>query len=280
MRYSLLKHLGGSSIRVLLLILGTLILTLCSGPVLANKDQECLVCHREVGLKRLSAKGELNSLHVNPDEWERDVHHQKRIKCIDCHEGMTPFSHPKEGARKVVCGRCHPGASEENQLNIHNTFIDISNKSLPECFDCHSKHRVRAKDDPESTVNPRNIGKTCYACHQEIVRSGIINLLPTQIILGHRQCDVNERFDLSMCINCHGDAGHGSLTSYPEYCSRCHNTKKKPSLFSSTHSLSSSETQPLRFFMEHMSLSLNLVLIVGVLFIFLIYVIRFHKMRK
>jgi hypothetical protein len=32
---------------------------------------------------------------------------------------------------------------------------------------------------------------------------------------------VNEKFDLSMCINCHGDAGHGPLTTYPEYCSRC-----------------------------------------------------------
>jgi cytochrome c553 len=91
---------------------------------------------------------------------------------------------------------------------------------------------------------------------------------------------VNEKFDLSMCINCHGDAGHGPLTTYPEYCSRCHNTRDKPGFFSTTHSLSSAKTQPLRFLMENMSLSLNLLLIVGVLFIFLIYVIRFHKVQK
>jgi len=280
MRYLLLKLSIKFRKRSPFLILGSLILTLCSGPVSANNDQSCLVCHRDGRLKRLSANGGLHSLYVNQEEWERDVHRKKGIKCIDCHERMTPFSHPKEGSRKVVCGRCHPEAREENQLNIHNSFVGITDKSLPECYNCHTKHSVKAKDDPGSTINPRNIGKICYSCHQEIVRQSIINLLPTHIILGHRKCDVNDEFDLSLCINCHANAGHGPLTTYPEYCSRCHNTHKKPGFFSTTHSLSSSKTQPLRFFMENLSLSLNLVLIVGALVIFLVYVIRFHKMRK
>ena len=264
----------------LILIVGSLLFTVHAAPALADTDQSCLECHRDAGLKRLLVTGELSSLYVNPEEWQTDVHHKKGIKCIDCHEGMTPFSHPKEGAFKVGCGRCHPGAREQNQLNIHNAFVGITDKSLPECYDCHSKHRVKTKDDPESTINSENIGKTCYSCHQELRRKVYMSILPTQIILGHRKCDVNGNFDLSLCINCHGDAGHGPLAGYPEYCNRCHNIRKKPGFFSRTHSLSSAKGQPLGFLLENMSLGLNLVLIVGAVFTLLICAIRFHKIKK
>lgn len=264
----------------LILIVGSLILTVNAEPAIADQDQSCLVCHRDAGLKRLLVTGELSSLYVNPEEWQTDVHHNQGIKCIDCHEGMTPFSHPKEGAVKVGCGRCHPEALEQNQLNIHNAFAGVTDKSLPQCYDCHSKHSVKTKEDRDSGVHPKNIGRTCYSCHQELRPKVLMNFLPTRVILGHRKCDVNDNSDLSLCLNCHAGAGHGPLAGYAEYCNRCHDTRKKPGLFSRTHPASSSGVWPLGFFMDNMSLGLNLILIVGFLFIFMFYTIRFHKIRK
>jgi len=276
MKY-LFAHIETFGKSTLILIAGSLILILHAAPALADIDQSCLECHRDAGLKRLTAAGELSSLYVNPEKWQTDVHRNKGIKCVDCHVGMTPFSHPKEGAVNVACGRCHPEAIEQNQLNIHNTFVGIADKSLPECYDCHSKHSVKTKDDPDATINPENLGKTCYSCHQELRPKVFMGLLPTQVILGHRKCDVNDNFDLSLCLNCHAGAGHGPLAGYPEYCNRCHNIGKKPGLFSRTHPVSSSGARPLGFLTVNMSLGLDLIIIVGVLFIFLIYIIRFFR---
>ncbi len=274
------NYIGKLRKQTLHLILGSLLLSIFAGPVSAIKDQDCLDCHRDLMLKTISSTGELRSIYVDPQEWVEDIHHKKGIKCVDCHEGMTPFSHPKEGARRVGCTRCHPGASEENQLNIHNAFAGITDKSLPECYDCHTKHRVRAKRDAESTVRGENVGKTCYSCHENIRRKGYINFLPTRIFLGHRKCDVDVKFNIKACINCHGDAGHGPMTTYPEYCGRCHNTMEKGDFFSATHASSSSQSQPFRFLMGNMSLGLNLALIIGALIGLIIYLTRSYRMRK
>ncbi len=246
---------------------------------LAIEDWQCLECHQDGKLKQPSAGGDVRSLHVDPEAWNQDVHHNKNIKCIDCHLEVTPVSHPKEGARRAACERCHPEACEEYQSNLHNVFMGAINDPLPECYDCHTKHNVRLKADPESTIHEKNLGKTCGSCHEDKLRTRFAMFLPTSLLLGHRKCDVNEKLDLSICINCHGDAGHGSLTAYPEYCDRCHNTKKMASSFSATHTGASFLEHPVRFFLERAGLVLNVAL-VGACIAFIIPVGRFYRSRK
>jgi len=225
--------------------------------------------------------GELCSLYVDPQKWQEDVHQKKGIKCIDCHEGMTPFSHPKEGSRKVACERCHPEACEENQLNLHNAYFGLTDKLLPECYDCHTKHNVRKKSDPDSSVSREKIGETCCSCHQNIIIPRFSTLLPTNLILGHRKCNTNARFNLKICINCHDDAGHGPLSTYPEYCGRCHNPKKTVNFLSATHfSEASFPEKPFRFLMERLGIILNLTLVIGVFMVALVYGTRFFKARR
>lgn len=255
-----------------------LIFTLCLGsPAFAIQDQDCLECHRDTTLKKMLATGDLSALFVDPGEWEKDVHHKNGIKCTECHRGLTPFLHPKEGCRKVTCDRCHPEQSEENQLNLHNRFIGMTNRSLPECYDCHTKHAIKTKKNPSSPITGVNIGKTCCTCHEEITPRRLATLFPTYLILGHRKCDMSEKFDLKVCINCHGYAGHGVWTGYPEYCVNCHNPQKRAGFLSAFHSGSSYHDQPFRFLMERVIPVFNWALAIGIFVIALFLATRFYK---
>lgn len=246
----------------------------------AVQDLDCLECHRDAKLRQMLATGELRALFVDPEEWEKDVHHKKGIKCIECHIGMTPFLHPKEGCRRVACDRCHPIQSEENQLNLHNRFGRMTNRPLPECYDCHTKHAVKTKSDPNFTMNGKKIGKTCCSCHGEMTPQRLITLSPAYLILGHRKCDISEKFDLKVCINCHGDASHGIWIGYPDYCVTCHNSKKRAGFLSAFHSGSSYRDQPFRFLLERVILAFTWALTIGVFVIALFFVVRFHKVRR
>jgi len=262
------------------MLAGSLLFVFFPGPAFAIENLDCLECHGDLMLKQPLAAGNLRSMYVDPAGWKGDAHNKKGIKCVDCHEGMTPFLHPKEGARKVECARCHPEACEEDQYNLHNGFTGISSKALPECYDCHSKHRVRAKNDLESTINGRNIGETCCSCHEDKMVRGLLACLPTYTIFSHRKCDMNEKLDLRRCINCHGDAGHGPLSGYPEYCARCHTTKKLVGFPSATHRATSFSDHPFRFIMDRLGLILNLVIFIGVVTTLLIFLAHFHKKGK
>lgn len=190
-------------------------------------DQECLSCHGKPDIAQIMSDGKVRSLFVDPEEWSQDIHHKGQLLCVDCHTFANPYLHFREGFIDVDCARCHPEEAEEYQKNIHLAFsVPSPGKELPLCFHCHTKHHVLLHDDPSSSVHEENIGETCGSCHAEVMVKGVFKGSYTGKISGHRKGDISEKFDMTICINCHyEDSAHGSKRVYKNFCSRCHDVR-------------------------------------------------------
>ncbi len=192
-------------------------------------DKDCLKCHEKPEISQTLKNGSRRSLYVDPSKWAQDVHFNIGMTCVDCHVQATPSLHFREGFKKVNCASCHPEEEEEYTKNIHFEYRDVTpGKTLPLCYDCHTKHFVLLHDHPESSVHETNIGKTCTICHPEVSVKGIFKGTSLGKISGHRKGDLSQKFDMNICISCHyGDSAHGTKRDYKEYCSRCHDVSKK-----------------------------------------------------
>ena len=192
-------------------------------------DQDCLSCHGKPEISQITQSGKTRSVYVDPEKWSQDIHHNSKILCVDCHTNANPYFHFREGFPDVNCARCHPEEEEEYQKNVHLTFLKPSaDKELPLCYHCHTKHHILRHDNLLSSINERNIGKTCGSCHSEVMVNGILKGTSLGKISGHRKGDISEKFDMMVCIKCHyEDSAHGNKRAYKDFCSRCHNPASK-----------------------------------------------------
>ena len=144
-----------------------------------TKPVDCSSCHAEVA-----------------QQYQRSMHGQLLAKgdsnaptCKDCHG-----THGILGKREVesstfptnvpeLCARCHREGNRaalrykgvEHQIIGHYTE-SIHGKGLLKsgltvtatCTSCHTAHRELPASDPESTVNPKNVPRTCGTCHHGI----------------------------------------------------------------------------------------------------------------
>lgn len=198
-------------------------------PLETIPDKDCLKCHEKPAISQTLKNGDRRSIHVDPLKWTQDIHHKSGMTCVDCHIQATPSLHIREGFKKVNCANCHPEEEEEFTKNIHFEFRNITpGKTLPQCYDCHTKHFVLLHDHPESSIHETNIGETCGICHAEVKVRGIFKGKSLGKISGHRKGDLSEKFEMNVCISCHyKDSAHGPKRAYKEYCSRCHDVRRK-----------------------------------------------------
>jgi len=190
-------------------------------------NQECLDCHGKPEISQITIHGDTRSLYVDPEKWSQDIHSQSQMACVDCHPQANPFIHFREGFIKADCTSCHPEEQEEYLKNIHYNFSPVTiGKELPQCYHCHTRHQVLRHDNPLSSIHEENIGNTCGECHSEVMVKGILEGASLGKISGHRKGDIAEKFDMSICINCHyEDAAHGAKRVYKDYCPRCHDVR-------------------------------------------------------
>ncbi|HEX9911836.1 MAG TPA: hypothetical protein VGB01_01160, partial [candidate division Zixibacteria bacterium] len=146
---------------------------------------------------------------------------------------------PKSPVNKVniahTCAKCHPGIDEVYQRSIHGVTLAKGILDSPTCTDCHGEHGITAVRDPSGKVSPRNIPKTCSACHSEerIVKK--YGLLPvaydTYMNSFHGIAHKYGEMVVADCASCHGY--HDILPSsdprssinpknIPHTCGRCH----------------------------------------------------------
>jgi hypothetical protein len=144
-----------------------------------TKKVECASCHAEVAQEfttsthgKLVAKGDANA-----------------PGCKDCHgtHGIRGKWDPNSPvfAPNIpnLCGQCHREGEKAamrykgTQHEIVNHYKEsIHGKGLLKsgltvtatCNNCHTSHRVLPKSDPNSSVNPKNVPKTCGTCHYGI----------------------------------------------------------------------------------------------------------------
>ena len=101
--------------------------------------------------------------------------------CITCH-GEHAVAAFGEGSRATViasetCESCHNNptlarrfglpmdAVSSYQDSYHGRAARGGLAQAAGCTSCHGVHRILAKSDPASTINPANLVQTCSACH-------------------------------------------------------------------------------------------------------------------
>jgi len=103
--------------------------------------------------------------------------------CTDCHSEhdiQSPADlRSRVYATKVaaVCARCH----DDERLgrlygfltsrlktyfgSYHGTASKFGETRVANCASCHGFHDIRASSDPQSSINPANLPRTCGTCH-------------------------------------------------------------------------------------------------------------------
>jgi len=103
--------------------------------------------------------------------------------CTGCHGEHKIYAHtdPKSKvyATRVAeqCSRCHASVSIMSKFGIeteqvatyqesfHGVASRFGARTVANCASCHGTHDIRPPDDPLSSVNPRNVPRTCGKCH-------------------------------------------------------------------------------------------------------------------
>ena len=169
-----------------------------------NKDQECLACHGQPGMKSNAGK----SISIDPGKHAASAH--GILGCTDCHTDIKDFPHPSKVV-KVQCATCHADEAK--------AFPDSAHSALGEsaCASCHgSVHEL-------TTAEKLMPGK-CAECHADEVKA-----LDSSI---HGQAAKNGDPDAPKCVSCHG-AVHAVKTSgeadstvarknMADTCAKCH----------------------------------------------------------
>jgi cytochrome b subunit of formate dehydrogenase len=117
--------------------------------------------------------------------------------CTDCHgeHNITAHQEPDStvyaGSIVKTCSSCHGSeriiAKFGMALDPARTYLDsyhgvafvAGNLASANCASCHGFHEVLPSSDPRSTVNPKNLQRTCGACHRragDLVRLGKVHM--------------------------------------------------------------------------------------------------------
>jgi len=196
--------------------------------------------------------------------------------CLTCHgaHAILPRGDPKSPVATMnvplLCGGCHKEGtpvSEFRHLDQENILANYADSIHGEglfqkgltvtavCTSCHTAHSMLPHEDPKSTINARNVAKTCQQCHGQIeqVHRKVIDgqlweaqphLIPACIDC-HQPHQVRKVFyDAGManrdCLSCHGkpelaverdgktislfvdEASYAASTHGKTSCAQCH----------------------------------------------------------
>ncbi|MDE2008662.1 MAG: cytochrome b/b6 domain-containing protein [Candidatus Omnitrophica bacterium] len=116
--------------------------------------------------------------------------------CTDCHgehniEAVQRASSMVSSANiPQTCGQCHaaqrinaayglPGNVLGSYMqSYHGLAMQQGTLTAANCASCHGAHEILPSSDPRSTINPRNLEKTCGQCHPGIgarVAQGLVH---------------------------------------------------------------------------------------------------------
>ncbi|MBI4388295.1 MAG: cytochrome b/b6 domain-containing protein [Candidatus Omnitrophica bacterium] len=140
--------------------------------------------------------------------YQRSVHGKAALSgkveapvCTDCHGEHTIKSH-KDPTSSVyqtavsikTCAHCHEAEKIVSKYRLPpdrvKTYLEsyhgLANRSgvttVASCASCHGAHDILPSNDPSSSVNKRNLPKTCGRCHPNVTEQlakGSIHLAPS-----------------------------------------------------------------------------------------------------
>ena len=103
--------------------------------------------------------------------------------CTDCHGEHKIIKHTNEASPvnamhiRDTCGSCHGdvrltrkfGMPSDRLVSFESSFHGLAAKAgsqtVANCASCHGVHNILPSSDPKSTINPKNLPKTCGKCH-------------------------------------------------------------------------------------------------------------------
>jgi cytochrome b subunit of formate dehydrogenase len=103
--------------------------------------------------------------------------------CTDCHGEHNIIKHTSQNSPvnaahiRDTCGNCHGdvrltrkfGLPSDRMVSFDSSFHGLAAKSgsqtVANCASCHGVHNILPSSDPKSTINARNLAKTCGQCH-------------------------------------------------------------------------------------------------------------------
>ncbi|MGP8244701.1 MAG: cytochrome b/b6 domain-containing protein [Bryobacteraceae bacterium] len=133
----------------------------------------CGMCHSEV-----------------VEQYRASVHGQALARgvteaplCTDCHGEHDIIKHtsaasPVNAAHiRDTCGSCHGNVRLDRRFGLptdrlvsfdssfHGLAAQEGVQTVANCASCHGVHNILPSSDPKSTINPKNLPKTCGQCH-------------------------------------------------------------------------------------------------------------------
>lgn len=161
--------------------------------------------------------------------------------CTGCHgtHDLKPADDPGSPVHRVnvaeTCGGCHQGILAEYRDSIHAAALAKGVKDAPTCTGCHGEHTIAAPTDPASKVAPRNIPKTCGACHgtERIVKAYGLATKREQTYADsfHGIAAKFGNLEAANCASCHGfhdvrpsndPRSRVAKANLPATCGQCH----------------------------------------------------------
>jgi len=161
--------------------------------------------------------------------------------CTGCHgtHDLKPADDPGSAVHRLnvagTCGTCHQGILAEYRDSIHAVALAKEIRDAPTCTGCHGEHTIAAPTDPASKVAPRNIPKTCGACHaaEPIVKAyGLATKREeTYADSFHGIAAKFGNLEAANCASCHGfhdvrpssdPRSHVAKANLPATCGKCH----------------------------------------------------------
>ena len=110
------------------------------------------------------------------NEFRADVHAQKGMTCVSCHEAARDSSNAvsytiKRNRIPELCGSCHEDATRMKQFNpslrtdqlaqyrisVHGIKFAKGDMHVAVCTDCHTVHSIQPASDPHSSIHPLNV---------------------------------------------------------------------------------------------------------------------------
>lgn len=125
-------------------------------------------------------------------KYEESVHGQATARgvfqapvCTSCHtaHSVQPPSAPSSTVFPThipeTCGQCHGNVTISRRFNLprdrllsydasfHGLAVKEGSLTAANCASCHGFHLILSASNPRSTINPKNLSKTCGKCHRD-----------------------------------------------------------------------------------------------------------------
>lgn len=194
-----------------------------------HAGEGCTSCHSDIDIDDLPHEDELDAVECDMchddavEQFQESLHGVALEKgsypaptCESCHGKHDILSSTNEESQTFVmnipelCGNCHKegtNVSELQTISQHDVLKNYSQSIHGDglfrrgltvtavCTSCHASHGILPHENPESTINARNIAATCMQCHAQIERVHV------KVING--ELWEAEPHNLPICVDCH-----------------------------------------------------------------------------